>query len=218
MAELGVAAWDHLIDSASIEDDLTYGDLLVRVGLDQVTEIEVGVNGLNTRRDLDRSNGNVARSKGIGDTTIAVRRSRSGPNGPIAVHGFVTLATGANGISAGDWGAGVLVPMGFKIGYGFELDLTPEIDAAVNGSGAGRHLRVGTVAGLSHALAATVALTGEVGARRDDDPAGHATDARSALSLAWQAGKDWQLDVEGDVGLTSAAPRHSLLVGLARRF
>jgi hypothetical protein len=169
MAELGVAAWDHLSDSASIEDDLTYGDLLVRVGLDQVTDIEVGVNGYNTRRDLDRSNGSVARSKGIVDSTIAVRRSLSGPEGPIAVHGFVTLPTGANGISVSDCGASALVPMGFKFGHGFELDLMPEVDAAVNSSGAGRHLRVGTVAGLSHALAATVALTGEVGAWRDDD-------------------------------------------------
>ena len=218
MAELGVAAWDHSSDSSSTEDDLTYGDLLVRVGLDQLTEIEVGVTGYNTLRSLDRGSGAIARGQGIGDTMIALRRSLSGPDGPIAVHGFVTLPTGAKAVSAGDWGAGVLVPMGFKLGHGFELSLTPEADAAVNASGAGRHLRWGGVAGLSHALGSNVNLEGEVGTWRDNDPAGHTTDARAALSLAWQAGKDWQLDLEGDAGLTAAAPGHSLLVGLARRF
>lgn len=218
MAELGVAAWDHSRSSASIEDHLTYGNLLVRIGLDQLTEIEVGVTGYNTVRSLDRSSGTIAQARGIGDTTIALRRSLSGPDGPIAVHGFVTLPTGANAISAGDWGASVLVPMGLKVGHGLELDLTPEIDAAVNASGTGRHLRWGGVVGLSHALVSNVTLEGEVGTWRDNDPAGHATDARAALSLAWQAGKSWQLDLEGDAGLTSAAPRRSLLVGLARRF
>ncbi len=218
MTELGVAAWDHSSGRSSIEDDLTYGNLLVRIGLDRLTEIEVGVTGYKTLRSLDRGSGAIARAKGIGDTTVALRRSVSGHDGPIAVHGFVTLPTGAKAISAGDWGAGVLVPMGFKLGHGLELDLTPEIDAAVNGSGTGRHLRWGGVAGLSHALGSNVTLEGEVGTWRDTDPAGHATDARAALSLAWQAGKDWQLDLESDAGLTAAAPRHSLLVGLARRF
>ena len=216
--EMGLLGWDHVADAAMVEDDLTYGDLLLRVGLDDRTEVQMGIGGYTSAQSRERLSGAVTRSHGIGDAVIGLRRSVTGPGGPIAVQGFVTLPTGQRGIGAGDWGAGLLVPMGYKLPAGFEVDLTPELDAAVNASGSGRHLRAGGVVGLAHSLGTAVTLTGEVGAWRDNDPSGHATDVRSAVSLAWQPGRDWQLDLEGDLGLTAAAPRHSLRAGLARRF
>ena len=218
MVELGLAEWDHSADIATIEDDLTYGDVQVRVGIDARTELQVGLNGYGTARVLDRASAAVARRHGLGDLSLGLRRSLSGPGGPVAVQVTATLPTGADGIGAGDWSASILLPTDMKLPKGFELDLTPELDAAVNASGDGRHLAWGGVVGIGHALGLNLNLEGEVAAWRDDDPAGHTTDARAALSLAWQAGKDWQVDLEGDVGLSAAAPRHALLVGLARRF
>ncbi|MFM5893955.1 MAG: transporter [Novosphingobium sp.] len=218
MAEIGLAEWDHLADPATIEGDASYGGVLVRVGIDDRTELEAGLGGYGTARTRDRISGAVSRSHGLGDATIALRRSISGPGGPVAVHVFATLPTGAAGIGAGDWGGGVLVPIDLQLPSGLELDLTPEVDAAVNASGSGRHLAWGGVIGLAHGLGRKVTLAGEFGTWRDNDPSGHATDARVALSLAWQAGKDWQIDLEGDAGLSAAAPRHSLLIGMARRF
>jgi hypothetical protein len=218
MVELGLLGWDHSADPAEIDDDLTYGDLLVRVGLDDRTELQVGLGGYGSARSRDRPGGATSHVSGLGDVSIGLRRSLSGPGGPIALQAFVTLPTGHSGIGAGDWGAGLLLPMGYQLPMGFELDLTPELDAAVNVSGSGRHLAWGGVAGLAHGLGPDLSLAAEIGVWRDQDPAGHATDVRSALSLAWQVGKDWQLDAEGDVGLTAAAPRHSLMLGLARRF
>lgn len=218
MIELGLARWDHSADLASIQDDLTFGDMLVRVGIDDRTEVELGLGGYTAVRTRDRFGGAITRQHGPGDLSLGLRRSLSGPGGLVALQGFVTLPTGHSGIGAGDWGAGAQVPVGITLPGGFELDLTPEADAAVNASGTGRHFAWGGVAGLSHAIGRKVTLEGEIGAWRDNDPAGHVTDMRTALSLAWQAGKDWQVDVEGDLGLTAAAPRHSLMVGLARRF
>jgi hypothetical protein len=218
MAELGVAGWDHSADPATVEDDLTYGDLLVRLGIDDRTEVEVGFGGYGTVRSRDRFSGNLSRSHGLGDVSIAVRRSVSGPGGPVALHVYATLPTGADGIGAGDWSAGALLPIDLNLPAGFEIDLTPEVDAAVDASGHGRHLAWGGVAGLAHPAGRNLSLEAEIGAWRDNDPAGHATDVRAALSLAWQAGKDWQIDLEGDAGLSAAAPRHSLLIGMARRF
>lgn len=218
MVELGLAGWDHSGDSAQVEDDLTYGNLLVRMGLDDSTELELGFDGYGTTRSRDRASGAISRQHGGGDVTMALRRSLSGPNGPVALHAFVTAPTGRSGIGAGDWGAGVLMPIGLDLPQGFELDLTPELDAAVNDSGKGRHLAWGGVVGLGHALGPDLSLEGELAAWRHDEPAGHYTDVRSSVSLAWQAGKDWQVDIEADFGLTRAAPDHSLMVGLARRF
>lgn len=218
MVELGLAGWDHSADAATIEDDLTHGDLLVRVGIDNRTEIEAGLGGYSTMRARDRVSGLVTQVHGWGDATVAIRRSLSGPGGPVALQVFATLPTGSNGIGAGDWGGGALLPFSVKLPAGFELDLTPEVDAAVNASGKGRHLAWGGVTGLNHALGKRLSVEAELAAWRDDDPSGHSTDARAALSLAWQAGKDLQIDLEGDAGLSAAAPRHSLLIGMARRF
>lgn len=218
MVELGIAGWDHSADQAAVEDDLAYGDLLVRVGIDDWTELEAGFGGYGTVRTRDRLNGGLSRSHGLGDVSIAVRRSVSGPGGPVALHVYATLPTGADGIGAGDWGAGALLPINLNLPAGFQLDLMPEVDAAVNASGSGRHLAWGGVIGVVHTLGRNLSAEAEIGAWRDNDPAGHATDLRAALSLAWQAGKNWQVDLEGDAGLSAAAPRHSLLIGMARRF
>lgn len=218
MAELGLAGWDHSADSGSVDDELALGAMLVRLGLDRSTEIEVGMTAWTSIRSRDRASGTVSRIGGVGDVTLAVRRNFGGGTGPTAIHAFVTLPTGRNGIGAGDWGAGILLPTGFDLPAGFQLDLTPEVDAAVNSSGSGRHFAWGGVAGLSHPLGKAHSLEAELGVWRDLDPGGHSTDARAALSLAWQAGSDWQIDFEADAGLSAAAPRHSLLVGLARRF
>lgn len=218
MVEVGLFAWDHVADPATVENDLTYGDLLLRVGLDDRTELQLGLGGYTAGRSRDRLSGAVNRTRGMGDAAIGLRRSLSGPGGSIALQGYITLPTGRSGIGAGDWGAGVLLPMGYQLPAGLELDLTPEVDAAVNANGSGRHLTWGGVAGLSHAIGPALSMAGELGIWRDNDPSGHTTDMRGAVSLAWQAGKDWQLDLEADLGLTAAAPRHSLMLGLARRF
>ncbi len=218
MAELGLVGWDHTNDTSLTEDDLTYGDVLLRAGIDERTEIELGQTAFVTTRLLDHSGGTVTRQVGAGDTTIALRRGLAGANGPAALHIYLTLPTGSRGISAGDWGAGVKLPVTLALPHGFALDLTPELGATVNASGSGRHLAWGGVIGLSHPLGHSITLEGEFAARSDDDPAASVTDGRASLSLAWLVAADWQIDAELQLGITSAAPDRSLLFGLAHRF
>ncbi|MFM5917660.1 MAG: transporter [Novosphingobium sp.] len=218
MIELGLASWDHSADQSFVEDDLGFGQTLIRVGLGDRTEVELGFGGYGTVRSRDRQAGTISQHSGLGDTTVAIRRSLSGPGGPLALHVFATLPTASSSIGAGDWDAGALLPFSLDLPAGFELDLTPEIDAAVNAGGKGRHLAWGGVTGLGHSLGRNLSVEAEIGVWQDNDPSGHVTDARASVSLAWQASKNWQLDLEGDAGLSAAAPRHSLLVGLARRF
>jgi hypothetical protein len=214
MIEVGIAAWDHASDRATIEDDVTLGDALLRVGVTETTEVQFGVTSHVIQRSRDRATGVVTRMTGIGDGTFAVRQSLSGPNGDFAVQAFVTAPLKGGGALSG----GILLPSGFKLPSGFELDLTPELDLAANESDTGRHLAWGGVVGLSHGLGPHLTLAGEVAAFRDDDPAGHSTDARVAGSLAWQVREHFQLDFEADAGLSSGAPDRSLMVGLAWQF
>lgn len=216
MVETGLAAIAHTSGGGIIDDTLTYGDILVRVGVAQSAEIEVGLTSFV--RDRQRDAGGVSATRGVGDMVVALRRGIAGPNGPIALHAFVTLPTGKAGIGAGDWGAGLIVPMQFDLGHQFQASLSPEIDAAVNASGSGRHVQYGGVVALSHPLSKAVGLTGELVAFRNDEPAGHETVAQAAASLAWQVSKDWQLDLEGDAGLSKAAPDYQFKLGFAHRF
>lgn len=216
MVETGQAAIAHTGGGGAIDDTLTFGDLLVRVGVAQSAEIEVGLTSFV--RDRQRDASGVSTTRGVGDMVVAVRRGIAGPNGPIALHAFVTLPTGKAGVGAGDWGAGLIVPMQFDLGRRFQLVLSPEIDAAVNASGSGRHVQYGSAIGLSHPLSKAVSLTGEVAAFRNDEPTGHETLAQAAASLAWQVSTNWQLDLEGDAGLSKAAPDYQFKLGFAHRF
>jgi len=214
MIEVGLAGWDHTSDSASVEDEVTLGDALLRVGVTETTEVQIGLASHVIDRSRDRVTGVVMRDAGIGDGTFAVRQSLSGPNGKVALQAFVTAPLRGGGPAS----FGMLLPAGFDLPSGFEIDFTPEVDLAANESGNGHHLAWGGVVGLSHPLGKQVSLTGEVAAFRDEDPTGHSTDARVAGSIAWQVGEHFQLDFEADAGLSSGAPDRSLLFGLAWQF
>ncbi|MEO7383724.1 MAG: transporter [Novosphingobium sp.] len=218
MAELGLLTWDHQEDVASRDDRLTLGNTTLRIGLNERSELELGFTPYVHDRQRDKLTGAAMSESSTGDGTSAWRRGLAGPNGPIAVQAYVTLPVGRSPGAAGDWGAGLLVPMGFNLGHGFQLEVTPEADAAVNASGSGRHLAFGSAAGLSHPLGKSVALTVEANVFRDLDPSGHDTLAEAAVSLAWQAGKTFQLDLEMDKRLAGGVPDHSLKFGLAKRF
>ena len=216
MVEVGVLGWDHQADASGRDDTLTAGDVTMRFGVAQSSEVELGFTSYVHDRTRDSSGVNSSAS--TGDATIAFRRGLAGPNGPIAIQAYVSLPVGKSPGGAGDWGAGVLVPMGFNLGRGFQFALTPEADAAVNASGSGRHFAFGSAAGISHGLSKTVSLTIEASLFRDLDPSGHDTQAVLAESLAWQAGKRFQFDLQADERLAGGVPDRSLMFGLARRF
>ena len=81
MIEAGLLSWDHSADPASVEVDVTYGDLLVRVGLDDRTELQVGLGGFTAMRSRDRTSGSMSRNQGIRDVSLGLRRSLTGPRG-----------------------------------------------------------------------------------------------------------------------------------------
>ncbi len=58
----------------------------------------------------------------------------------------------------------------------------------------------------------------EVAATRDEDPAGHDTEALAGLSLGWQPSDEVQLDIGANLGLNRATDDVELYVGVTRRF
>jgi hypothetical protein len=218
MIETAVANWSRESDPGSRTDTITLGSTEVRVGLTSSLEAQVGWEPLGIEWQRDIASGTVARQTSIGDVALGLKYGLAGANGPVALQGFVTVPTGGSAIGAGDWGAGMRLPVSLELGGGFELALTPEVDAAVNGSGSGRHLAYGGAAGIGVPLTQKLDFDIDVAVFRDDDPDGPATTATGGASLAWQAGKDTQFDLGGTVGLNRSSPDATVYLGIARRF
>jgi Putative MetA-pathway of phenol degradation len=209
--ELGLVDWTH--DDG--EDDIAAGDLLVRYGLTDRLEMQVGWTAYIHVRT---PSGSVS---GTGDVFVALRRNLHNPDGSgfsIAVMPYATLPTASNGVGAGDWGAGVLVPVSYELPGEVKLELTAEADAAVDEDGDGRHFAYGAILGLDVPVSDAVEATFELSAKRDRDPAGATTELLAGLSADWAPAENLQLDVGANAGLNHASPDIELYVGVARRF
>ena len=214
--ELGLVDWTLDRQPGTREDHIAAGDLLVRYGLTDSLEMQVGWTAYTHVRV--RSGNVVDRAGGTGDLFVALRQNLHHPDGSgfaLAVMPYATLPVGSEGIGAGDWGAGVLVPMSYELPHGFALGLTAEADAAVDEDGHGRHFAYSAILGLDLPLAQGVGATVELSAGRDEDPSGHATQLLAGLSAGWTPNGDLQLDVGANLGLNRNSPNVELYFGVA---
>ena len=155
---------------------------------------------------------------GVGDIAVGFLYGLGRENGPVAVQGFATLPTGGSAIGAGDWGAGVRLPVQLPAGHGVPLSFTPEIDAAVNSSRKGRHLAYGAAVGVGAPVAARLSASVDAALFRNNDPSGGRTLATAGGSIAYHSRKNLQFDTGLVAGLNDAAPEVRLYAGVAARF
>jgi Putative MetA-pathway of phenol degradation len=218
--ELGIADWTLDKAPETRTDTVEAGQLLVRIGLTDSLEAQLGWTAFGHVRTRDRSTGSVDHGSGIGDLTLALRQNLVSPDGSgfsLAVMPFAALPTGGAEIGAGDWSVGLLVPLSYDLGGGVQLGLTARAEAAADEDRDGRHLAYGAVAGLSVPLTDALGATLEIAAGRDEDPSGHSTEWLAGLSAGWMANDNLQLDVGANVGL-QGAPDVQLYLGVSRRF
>jgi hypothetical protein len=217
--ETAAADWTDEKSPSERSDAVLVGDTQLRYGVADAVEARLGWTPYGWVREHDRETGATERRSGVGDVTIGIKANPIDPAAAlqVAVLPYATLPAGRRPIGAGDWGAGLLVPLS----YLFErvtLELTPEVDAAVDEDGTGRHLAFGGAGGVGVALPACIAVSAEVAALRDRDPVGHVTTAIAGLSAAWQPRPDWQLDVGTNLGLDRNSPDVEVYAGIAKHF
>lgn len=221
VVELGLGDWTREQDTASRTDMIQTGDMLVRLGLAEHLEVQVGWTAYGHVRTRDRLSGAIEKEDGVGDVRVALRRNLSNPDGAgfsVALMPYASVPTGGSAIGDGDWGAGLLLPVSFDIGHGLSLEWVPEIDAAVDEDRSGRHVAYGSVAGLGFDLSDSLSGTVEASLIRDDDPSGHVTEALAGLSFGWQPSADMQFDIGVNAGLNADSPDGEVYFGLVRRF
>ncbi|MBA3896601.1 MAG: transporter [Sphingomonadaceae bacterium] len=216
--ETGLIDWTRQSDPMQRSDTILYGDTLLRLGVADSAEVQLEWTPWGHQRVRDKASGAVMRSSGTGDVTFGVQRGLAGPNGPVALKAFVTFPTGGDAIGQQTWSAGAVIPAAFDLSKSLQLGLTAEAEAAANASGSGRHLAFSGVAGLGFKLTEAVQLTVDAALLRDDDPSGETTQATGGASIAWQAGKNTQLDVGTVAGLNRDSPDIEIYAGFSRRF
>jgi Putative MetA-pathway of phenol degradation len=219
--ELGLADWTLDRTPGSRTDTVEAGQLLVRIGLAESLEAQIGWTAFGHVRSRDRLTGALTNASGVGDVTVALRQNLAHPDGSgfsAALMPYATLPTGNSVIGAGEWTAGLLLPVSYELGGGAQLGLTAQVEAAADEDRHGRHLAYGGVAGLSLPLSGALGATVEIAANRDRDPSGHSTEWLAGLSAGWMATDDLQLDAGANIGLSAAAPDLQLYLGISRRF
>ena len=200
-------------------DTVLIGDTSLRIGLTDSVEAQIGWTPLGIVRE--RTGGVVDRATRTGDATLSIKANLRNPDGSgfsVAVQPFVTLPVGRSPVGTGDWGAGLVVPVTYDLSKTVNLEVTPEVDAAVDQEGRGRHLAYSAVIGVGFALNDALTLTLEDQLVRDEDPSGSTTQDLASASLAWMPRKTLQLDVGAVAGLDRNAPDVELYAGIARRF
>jgi len=219
--ELGIADWTLYRSPDERDSSLVLGEGLLRYGLTDTTEVQLGWTGYGRDDDHDRLSGTRDIRHGSGDVMIAMRQNLRNPDGSgfsVSLMPFATLPVGRQPIGAGDWGAGLRAPVSYALDDRLSLEWVPEADAAVDEDGHGRHLAYGAVGGLALKMSEAITTTAELQLLRDDDPAGHRTQRLAGLSLAWQPRGDLQIDVGANGGLDRDTPDVELYFGVARRF
>jgi len=222
-AEIGIGDWtlDRQEDSRS--DNVLMGDLLMRLGLTEHVEGQLGWTAYGHLRTRDRMTGAIEKQGGIGDLSLGFRANLMNPDGSgtsIAIQPVISLPVGGEAIGAGTWGASLLVPFSFSLSDTLQLSFTPEIAAEPDEDRHGRHLAYGGVAGLGLSLLPDVDAGIELSGFRDDDPGDHSTQWFLDLSAAWRPAEadDVQFDIGTSLGLDRDAPDVQLYAGVAKRF
>lgn len=217
--ELGLAGWtrDKADGVRTVSWDI--GDLQMRVGVSERVELIAGWQVYSESKS--RAGGVRTKASGVGDAMIGAKLNLNNPDGSgfsWAAQPFVTLPIGGNEVSAGDWGAGLVLPFSYDLPDGFSLQYTHEFDAAVDADGKGRHFATSGTIGLGRDISDSVGATAEVQIARDNDPAGKSTQALAGLSLGWTPSDNIQWDIGTNIGLNKAAPDIAIYGGISKRF
>lgn len=217
--ETALADWTLDRSPGGRSDTILFGDTLLRIGLGERIEVQLGWTPLGYNRE--RAAGATVRATRVGDVTLGAKLNLASPDGSgfsVAVQPQVTLPAGRQPIGAGDWSASLVMPVSYDLSDAVQIQASPEINAMVDEDGQGRHLAYGGTVGLGFTLSDAVDTGLEVQAIRDRDPAGRTTLVYGGVSLGWHPSKNLQFDLGANRGLNAASDDFELYAGVTKRF
>ncbi len=219
MLEFGPVRYSREEDRSQYE----FGETLARFGLTDTVELQMNFSPYNVVRLKEPAVGQRRTLRGAGDLTAAIKANFLNPEGDgtsVALQAFATAPTGNNGIGAGAWEGGIILPVSFELSDKLGLTLDPELDLRADEDGHGRHIALAGVASVSRDLGRGFEGSAEVWSMVHQEPGNRRTEASFDLALTWspEEKNNLQFDVEVDIGLTKNTPKSEITTGVAYRF
>jgi hypothetical protein len=198
--------------------------LLVKVGLTNSLDLQVGLDPWTQQRTEDRAAGTADTVGGFGDTTVRLKVNLFGNDSTektggwaLAVMPFATVPTARDGLGADKIEGGLIVPAAIDLCQGWSLGLMMELDVIRSGAGDRYVYDLVHTATLAHDLTddtgCYIEYAGFLSLNNEDDYRAY-LDAGFTRAL----GGDVQLDLGVRVGLTEITDDFGVFTGISLRF
>lgn len=187
-----------LVDwSDDAESTTLLADMVVRVGLDQETEIQFALS------PWVKKDGRVGQS----DIRIAVRHTLLDQRLSVAVQPMISLPTGSEMLTQGQVKAGAALAVMYDLSPRTQFYFTPAVLPT-------RDPTQVVFLGVNQAFTRTVGGTLEFQAQHS--PGVH--QASVNLTSTWTTNRSMEFDINANIGVTADTPAVQLILGVTRRF
>jgi hypothetical protein len=217
--ETGLIDWSHDRSSGVTSNLTTFGSSLIKYGIGDRTDIELGITPVETLRV--RGDGSHEYHSSFGDMVLRLKYRLTRDDAPvqIALDPFVKIPTASHSLGNGKIEGGLLIPLGVPIGKtGLTLSLDPELDLLADTDGRGRHLATQQVINLGLAVSDAVTISTELWTQWDWDPARTTRQVSADAAAAYIIGNNVQLDAGANFGLNGRTADVELYTGVSLRF
>lgn len=194
--------------------------LLVKYGLLDNLDIQIGSDLFIWEREKDFGTGERERRRGTGDLTLRAKLNLWGNDGDetaLSVMPFLQLPTGNRNLRAGGVQGGVMLPFAWEFAEGWSLENTPSFAGIRNGADDGYVFEFGNILTLNREIVEGIDIYVEfeclVTSERDDPWAGFV-----GAGLTFTLDENTVIEPAIHFGVTRAAEDMIVSLVLVRRF
>jgi hypothetical protein len=213
-------SWDKA-GSESGTRTIALAPMVVKVGLDDHLDLQLGLDPFTSERSRDRSGARgVTRAEGFGDTVLRLKRNLWGNDGgesAAAVMPFIKIPTADDSLGNDRVEGGLILPLAFELNERWSVGLMGQWDlvydevAEAYRSDLVHTLVVGT--SLTDRLGAFVEYAGAVRVDGGEDYRGSVN-----FGVTCRVSDDVQLDLGTRIGVTPAAEDLGIFAGVTVRY
>ena len=221
--EADIVNWiyDRNNTSQTTVSNVLVGDPVLKAGLTNRTDLEVGLAPININQSNNRPAGTQVTYAGFGDIYTRVKFNVLGNDGgdyALAIVPYVKAPTANHHIGNTHWEGGGYVPFIAALPSDWTLNITSEMDLLENASLDGTHTNFSNLINFSHPFF-DPSLTGYVEFWSDvNNDVGAQTQYTGDLALSWVVKDNLQLDVGVNIGLNKASNDVQPYLGISQRF
>jgi hypothetical protein len=214
--------YDHWNVSGTTANTYLFTSPVLKLGLTNSTDLQVGFTPRERVRNKDRATGRVSDASGFGDVLTRVSTNLWGNDGgdsAMALIPFLKWPTAEPGLGGNDQlEGGVSAPIVFRLPFKLALLFNIEVDVLKNSSGNGRHANVISAVNVSRPILDNLTLYAELWSDVNDDRPNTTRQLTFDTALAWLVRPNLQLDIGANLGLDKRAPDVQVYFGIAQRF